>query len=84
MRDKLKLKPGDSFAPFELNEAENLLSALISPLGYPYVTVKGAYDLSDDQTRANLLYTVARQVRRLSWEKYFTRAISGPAIISAA
>ena len=59
LRGKLKLKPGDPFAPFELNEEENQLAALISPLGYPYVTVKGAYDLSDDQTRANLLYTVA-------------------------
>ena len=51
-------KQGQPFREYMLNSDENALSAMISEKGYPYVTVKGRYDLSQDGKTAGVVYTV--------------------------
>ena len=54
----VQLKTGDIYKPFLVQEEANRLSAEIAPKGYPHVRVHGDTKLSDDQTRADLSFTV--------------------------
>ncbi len=58
LQSVLQLKSGDLFRPYMVSSDENKLSTTIAPLGYPYVRVKGAVSLSEDQTRAQIVYTI--------------------------
>lgn len=55
---ELHLKPGDPYVPGRVQEDENRLAARISGLGYPHVKVQGTAVVSDDQTRADVVYAV--------------------------
>jgi outer membrane protein insertion porin family len=54
----LQIKSGEPYTPANLKASENRLSAWISNLGYPHVRVQGRADISADQTRADVVYTV--------------------------
>ncbi len=58
IRKKLKLKPGNPYQESDIQDAENLISSLISAKGYPYVTVKGTAAFTDDRTGAAVLFTI--------------------------
>jgi len=56
--DAVALKKGSVFRSYMIESDENKLSSLISEKGYPHVKIKGAMDISDDKTRADLTYKV--------------------------
>jgi len=58
LKQDLLMKPGDDYRPYMIREEENNLTARIAELGYPHVQATGAAELSEDQTRADIVYTI--------------------------
>jgi outer membrane protein insertion porin family len=56
--DRLQVKSGAPFNPLVVARGENTLAALIAPQGYPHVRVEGRTELSEDRTRADIIYAV--------------------------
>jgi len=52
------MKTGEPFQKYLIQSDENALSALVSEKGYPHVKVKGHVDISENRTRANVVYHV--------------------------
>ena len=57
-RNAISLKKGEPFRRYMIKSDENALSALISEKGHPYVKVKGEVSISEDQSRAEVVYRV--------------------------
>ncbi len=58
LMEKIKLKPGDIYPPLQVRTDEENLSAAISSVGYPYVSVKGTETLTEDRTRADVRFSI--------------------------
>jgi outer membrane protein insertion porin family len=56
--DAIHLKVGEPFRRYMIEGDENALSALVAKKGHPYVEVKGDVSISDDQSRALIVYDV--------------------------
>ena len=54
----VSLKPGEPFRGYMLKSDSNTVSSLISPLGYPHVTVEGRVSFSEDKSKASIVYHV--------------------------
>lgn len=57
-QNAISLKEGEPFRKYMIKSDENALSALISERGHPYVKVKGEVSISEDQSRAEVVYRV--------------------------
>lgn len=56
--DALVMTSGTPYREYLLKEEQNRLASLVSEKGYPHVVVDRRVDISDDQTRATVAYTV--------------------------
>ncbi len=65
IRKKIALAPGSLYQESDVAAAENQISSLISEKGYPYVTVKGSAAITDDRSKAAIVFqiTEGKQVR---------------------
>jgi outer membrane protein insertion porin family len=54
----LVLKEGEPLRNYMIKSDENAISALIAEKGYPHVTVKGEVSISEDRSRAQVIYHV--------------------------
>jgi outer membrane protein insertion porin family len=52
------LKKGEPFRNYLIRSDENALAQLISEKGYPHVKVRGTVTISDDKTKADIVYRV--------------------------
>jgi len=68
----IQLKPGAPFRDYMVQSDQNAISAFISEKGYPYVTVTGTYQLSDDQRNAILHYDIVQGQQVYMGKIYFT------------
>jgi len=57
-RTLLKLREGEPFRRYLIRSDENALSQAISEKGYPHVKVKAAATVTDDGTRADIVYRI--------------------------
>jgi outer membrane protein insertion porin family len=57
-RGAIRLKEGEPFRRYMIQSDENSLSALISKKGYPHIKVKGNVSISEDQSKAHVVYSI--------------------------
>ena len=58
VKEKIQIYAGKPFARGELNADENRIALMVSEKGYPYVQVTGEATLSEDHTKAEVVYRV--------------------------
>jgi outer membrane protein insertion porin family len=69
---ELDLRPGEPYRPFMVTSDENALSALISERGHPHVSVTGRAEISADNRRADVTFTVDEGPYVETGEIFFT------------
>ena len=70
--DVIQLKEGEPFRKYMIRSDENALSALISEKGYPHVGVKGEFSISQDRSKAELIYTIDEGQHVIIGQIYYT------------
>jgi outer membrane protein insertion porin family len=71
LRGVLQMQPGDAFRPYLVENEENRIAEQISPLGYPYVQVKGTANRSQDHAGADIDYHIDSGPRVTVGEIFF-------------
>ncbi len=66
------LKEGEPFRNYLIRSDENALSQLLSEKGYPHVKVRGTVALSDNKTKADIVYRVEEGPYVRMGETYYT------------
>ena len=70
--ETVRMNSGTPFRDYMVKSDENTLSAAISEKGYPYVTVSGSYELSQNQKQAHITYDVKEGKQVVMGEIIFT------------
>lgn len=71
----LPLKTGAAYQPQDVEAGENALSAQIASKGFPHVKIQTRVDISEDRTRADIVYGIAPgprvEIGRIFWAGNF-------------
>ncbi len=57
--ERLELKEGGPFREYLMTRGENTINAMVSEQGYPWAEVTSSFELTEDESEAQVLYQVA-------------------------